>query len=194
MAFDLLARVRANPLNARILDGLADIGLPDCWLVAGCLYQTCWNLASGRPVDEGITDYDVFYFDDSDLSWEAEDREIRRLARLYGPAVELRNEARVHLWYAERFGPGYPRLASARDGIDRFPVAGTCIGIGWRGGRLEVHAPFGLDDMVAGVLRPNPLNPREDLFRMKAESYRRRWPWLRISDEPASLVPGRPLN
>ena len=64
-----------------------------------------------------IRDYDLFYFDDSDLSWEAEDRAIRRCAALFadlGVTVELRNQARVHLWYEMRFGHPSPRLLSSR--------------------------------------------------------------------------------
>ena len=185
---NFLARVRANPLNALLLDHLAGIGLADCWLVAGCLFQTCWNLGSGRPAEAGIADYDLFYFDDTDLSYEAEDREIRRLTAQFGPQLQLRNQARVHLWYPARFGRGYPRLVDACDGINRFPVAGTCMCIAADGrGGLRVHAPFGLGDMEAGLLRPNPLNLQPDLFLAKARSYQQRWPFLQIVDTPASL-------
>ena len=184
-----LARVRANPRNAELLDALSGLGLPDCWLVAGCLFQTCWNLASGRPPDEGIADYDIFYFDGADLSWEGEDRHIRRLADRFGPSVELRNQARVHLWYPDRFGGDYPVLSDARDGIGRFLVAGTCVGLAPDGrGSFRLHAPFGLADLEAGILRPNPLMQRPDLFRAKAESYRRRWPWLRVEEAPGTLA------
>ena len=44
----------------------------------GCLVQTVWNVLTGRAVDYGINDYDVFYFD-PDTSWEAEDAVIRKL-------------------------------------------------------------------------------------------------------------------
>ena len=77
--------------------------MPDAWLVSGCLVQTVWNVLTGRAVGYGINDYDVFYFD-PDTSWEAEDAVIRKLAaRLerLGIIVETRNQARVHLWYAE---------------------------------------------------------------------------------------------
>jgi hypothetical protein len=53
-----------------------------------------------------VKDYDVFYFDE-DLSWEAEDAVIQHLGVLtndLGVTVEIRNQARVHLWYKQRFG------------------------------------------------------------------------------------------
>jgi hypothetical protein len=59
----------SNPANRQLLDGLAELALPQCHLTAGCLFQTVWNVLSGRPPAENIKDYDVFYFDGSDLSW-----------------------------------------------------------------------------------------------------------------------------
>ena len=90
-----------NPVNRRLADELSRHALPDAWIVSGCLAQTVWNVRTGRAVDYGIADYDVFYFD-SDMSWQAEDAVIRRLQDAFadsGVTVEARNQARVHLWY-----------------------------------------------------------------------------------------------
>ena len=98
-----------------------------------------------------------------------------------GAVIEVKNQARVHLWYEQRFGSPYPRLTSARDGIGRYLVACTCIGIEAATG--AVHAPDGFGDLEAGIRRMNPLSGnRHDLFRRKAESYRARWPWLSIAE------------
>lgn len=177
-----LEAVRGDPANAMLLARLPSLGLPQGFLTAGCLFQAWWNRRSGRPPGEGVKDYDVFYFDDRDLSWEAEDAVIRRVRAAtagLGAEVEVKNQARVHLWYRERFGHDYPRLGSARDGIDRYLVACTCIGIELATGAL--HAPDGLGDLGEGILRPNPLTPAPGLFAAKAASYRERWPWLTIA-------------
>jgi len=169
-----------NPINAEILRRLPALGLAQAYLVAGCVYQAVWNRLAGRPVAAGIKDYDIFYFD-PDTSWEAEDRAIRAAGALFADLavpIELKNQARVHVWYGERFGAGYPPLTSSEDGIGRYLVACTCVGIRVEDG--AVHAPYGLADLWDGVLRMNPANPRPDLFRAKAESYRARWPWLEI--------------
>lgn len=170
-----------NPVNAAILHRLPELGLAEAHLVAGSVFQAVWNHVSGQKPAAGVKDYDVFYFDGSDLSYEAEDAVIRRAAALFADLdaiIELKNQARVHLWYPQRFGPGYPQLTTARAGIDRYLVACTCVGIAAE--TREVYAPFGLDQLWDGALRPNPLNHRPDLFHAKAESYRARWPWLRI--------------
>ena len=178
---EFLNGVNRNPINIELQGRLRSIRLRDCHLTAGCLFQTVWNGICGRPAHWGIKDYDVFYFDDADTSWEAEDQVIRRVAEVTADLsikVEVRNQARVHIWYPSRFGGDYPQLTSAHDGIDRYLISCTCVGIEVRSG--GIYAPNGLEELAKGTLRMNPLNPRPDLFRKKAESYRSRWPWLTI--------------
>ena len=175
-----------NPLNAILLSRLRDLALPQGHLVAGCLFQAVWNLQAGRPADHGVKDYDIFYFDDADLGWDAEDRVVRRVRAAVadlGVDVDVKNQARVHLWYGQKFGSGYPQLTSARDGIGRYLVACTCIGIAAQDESL--FAPFGFDELERGLLRINPHNPRPALFHLKAQSYRARWPFLTVVEDPA---------
>ena len=174
-----LADILANHNNRVILDRWNALALPDGWLVAGCLFQTVWNLQAGRAPDADIKDYDLFYFDPSDLS-EAGERNVQArvddvLADL-GVAIEASNQARVHLWYESYFGHPYGALHNTCDGIDRFLIPATCVGV--RPG--SIYAPNGLAMLYEGVLTMNPLIPHRDLFEHKAASYCARWPWLRI--------------
>jgi hypothetical protein len=75
MAMDFGFDVRKNPVNDAILSRWSQLDLPDSWLVAGCLFQTVWNLKSGRPPGASI----IFYFDPSDLS-ERSEREVQALS------------------------------------------------------------------------------------------------------------------
>jgi hypothetical protein len=134
-----------------------------------------------------VKDYDVFYFDDTDLSWDAEDAVIRRVQHAVadlGATVEVKNQARVHLWYEARFKSPYPQLRSARDGIDRYLIACTRVGIDLADQTL--YAPDGLDDLAAGILRMNPLLPMRELFLKKARDYQARWPWLQVVQPEAA--------
>jgi hypothetical protein len=175
--------VLRNPAVATLLARWPQFALPDGWLVAGCLFQTVWNLRADRPPAEGIKDYDIFYFDGADLSAAGEQavqQRVEAVAADLGIEVEAKNQARVHLWYPGWFGHPYPQLHSACDGIDRFLVRETCVGIrpalcgGW-----DVYAPNGLQGIADGTLSPNPLTDHKALFDAKAASYRRRWPGLR---------------
>jgi hypothetical protein len=86
---EFLAIALRNPVNTELLQRLRDLRIPQCHLTAGCLFQAIWNYRSGNPVDWGVNDYDVFYFDDSDLTEEAEDW-----------VIQLVSEATADLGYA----------------------------------------------------------------------------------------------
>ena len=90
---EFLTAALRNPANAIIAGELHDLALPDAWLVAGCLAQTVWNVATGRAVEFGINDYDVFYYD-PDTSWAAEDaviRDLRHRLAVLDVTIEARN-------------------------------------------------------------------------------------------------------
>ena len=177
------------PENAEILNGLDRLRLPDCYLTAGCLFQPIWNRKFNKPDLWGVKDFDVFYFDE-DLSWDAENEVIERAEERLGALsdrVEIRNQARVHLWYEERFGSPIEPLLTSRNGIDQFLIACTCVGI--EVSSRDLYAPNGMGDLSNGILRMNGNNPKPDLFTKKARDYQSRWPWLSVMDAAPTLVP-----
>ncbi|MFM2354395.1 MAG: hypothetical protein RLZZ528_131 [Pseudomonadota bacterium] len=182
----LLGIVRASPVLMRTLRLARDLDLPDWWLVSGAIYNEVWNSLTGRPSMFGVKDIDLFYFD-PDQSYEAEDRHIRRAATVFppDPPVELRNQARVHLWYPAHFGQPYPPLASSRDGIDRFACRTHCVGI--RMGTddsLTLYAPYGLDDIFAFRITPNPVLDNRATHEAKAKRQLVHWPELTVVPWP----------
>ncbi len=185
---DLLDLALADPANAAILARLPELGLADCWLVAGCLFGPVWDARSGYPPGSRTRDYDIFYWDD-DTSWEAENAAIEAAGALFGDLgveIELRNQARVPLWFEDHFGSPYPPSSGSAENIGRFIVACTCLGLRPHGGGFALCAPHGLDDLFAGILRPNPRNPTPDRFAAKCASYRARWPWLTVAADDAA--------
>jgi hypothetical protein len=188
-----LAAALRNPVNERIADELFDLALQDAWVVSGCLVQTVWNVRTNRAVDYGIADYDVFYFD-PDTSWRAEDEVIsglqRRLADL-GLKVEVRNQARVHLWYPQKHGLPYPALKSSTQGIDRFLTKNTQVGIRRTQDGFDVYAPNGFDDIADMIVRPNP-GPNFSVtnYEAKAKRWKILWPELTVIDAESLRRPG----
>jgi uncharacterized protein len=171
--------IARNEATRAILSRWPRVALPQSWLVAGCLFQTVWNIQSGRPPCAGIKDYDIFYFDSRDPSADAEAQIQSHVASVLGDLgvdIEVTNQARVHTWYMGYFGQSYPALRASEEGIDRFLVLETCVGIR----PDEIYSPHGLEGIYAGTLTPNPLTPYPDLFSRKCESYRERWNWLNI--------------
>jgi len=155
----LEAIIRSEPSLMATLVGLREMALPDSWIVSGAIYNNVWNALTERPSMTGVKDIDLFYFDAADLSYEAEDRVIRagaeRFAHLPVP-VEIRNQARVHLWYETHFRRPYAPLASSREAIDRFACLTHAVGVRLlESGEMDIYAPYGLDDMFSFRLVPN---------------------------------------
>ena len=174
------AIVRTDPDLMHLLERLRSIGLPQWRLVAGCLYQTVWNTLTQRPRGTGIKDYDLIYYDSDDPSWEAEDAVIRRVTKAtrdcVGP-VEVRNQARVHLWFGERFGGTYPQLSAADDSLRYYASIVHAVGVRLEhDGALDVAAPFGLDDAFAMIIRPNRTLANAASHTAKAARAKAIWP------------------
>ena len=180
---EFIAIVLRNPVNAAILDRLPSLKLPDAWLVSGALSQTVWNIRTGREPRYGIRDHDIFYFD-LDTSYEAEDAAISSCRNAFSdiPAtIEVRNQARVHLWYEQKFGAPYPPLTKASDGIDRFLMPSAQVGIRRSGDGYEVYAPAGFDDLENMVVRPNiTANFQAARYHEKAARWQALWPELTV--------------
>jgi uncharacterized protein len=175
--------VMADPTVAAILDRAPALGLGDWWLTAGALFQTVWNSLTGRSPGTGIRDADFFYFD-TDTSWAAEDTVIRAGADLFAGLpvpVEIRNEARVHLWYADRFGTPAPPFRDCADAIDSFAAVCCCYGVTVDSdGRPRVYAPHGYDDLFAMVVRPNRRLAPQHVYETKAARWQQPWPELTV--------------
>jgi hypothetical protein len=184
---DVLLR---NSTLAEVLTGAAVLGLPGWYLVAGCLYQTVWNVVTGRPPEAGILDYDLVYFDASDVSWQAENAVIQAGHKLFGdlPApVQIRNQARVHLWYEQKFGVPCPPHESTEAAIDTFEATTACLGIRLQpGGRWRVYAPHGLADVFNLTVRPNPVLAPRHVYQAKTARWQQQWPSLTVLPWPAS--------
>jgi hypothetical protein len=179
--------VRADPKLMQVLTTLRDLDIPDWRVFSGAVYQSVWNAQTGRPAGYGVRDYDVGYFD-PDVSWDAEDVVIKRVAAAFEPPlrdmVEVRNQARVHLWFEGKFGEPYTALRNTDEAPARFVAPAFAVGV-----RLEaddtisVVAPFGLDDVFGLVLRPNPDRPLAKGWTKAVTNALGRWPELRFLDQ-----------
>ncbi|PZG81910.1 hypothetical protein C1I97_35635 [Streptomyces sp. NTH33] len=188
----LRAVLSRNSVLTEVLERTATLDLPGWYVTAGCLFQTVWNVVTDRPPTSGIKDYDVFYFDADDLSREAEDDVIGAGREVFAdlPAeVEIRNEARVHLWYEDKFGVTCPPYESTEAAIDSFAATTCCLGVRLEaGGRWRVYAPHGLSDVFNLVVRPNPVLAPRSVYETKAARWRGQWPELTVLDWPSARV------
>jgi len=180
LAARLEAILRAAPDLMQVLGTARDLDLPDWMVFSGAVYGPVWNHLTGRAADHGLSDYDLGYFEALDTSYEAEDVVIRRVAAAFAPPlrelVEVRNQARVHLWFEDRFGEAYSPLACTAQALERFAAPAFAVGVRLElDERMSIFAPFGLEDVFAMRIRPSPRRRARALDRV-IEKVRARWP------------------
>jgi hypothetical protein len=154
------------------------------YIGAGCITQTVWNYLSNNPLDYGIKDIDFVYFDDKNLEVESEDRVIAKVKELYSNInieVDVKNEARVHLWYKKKFGCEILPYASLEVALNSWPTTATAIGIRKEiSNEFKVYAPFGLNDLFGKVVRPNKAQVTKQIYENKVSNWLNKWPDLKI--------------
>ena len=180
--------VRRTPPLLRVLFVARRLCLPDWLVFSGAVYQPVLNHLTGRPLDYGIKDYDLAYFEASDLSYEAEDGVISRVKAAFDQPlrsmVQVRNQARVHLWFEAKFGEPYTPLSCTAEALERFASATFAVGVRLEpDDRLHIETPFGLADLFALRLRPNPRRKTVHFARTSAD-VGRRWPEVVIENGP----------
>lgn len=130
----LRSSVQRSPRLMQVLRTIRALDLPDWRVFSGAIYQTAWNSVTGRHCDYGVRDYDLAYYDAFDLSYDAEDLVIRRVATAFEPPlremVEVRNQARVHLWFERKSASRIPRsrAPTTRSGASCAPRSPSAYG------------------------------------------------------------------
>lgn len=181
---ELIAIIRSEDWLMDALRKSKALEVEDDWIVAGAIYNTVWNRLTGLPSLQGVNDIDLFYFDSSDLSYEAEDRVIRKGETIFAGSsipVEIRNQARVHLWFGRHFGFEIEPIRDCRDSISRFASVGYCVGVRLDANdNIEVFAPYGLTDLFSFRIRPNRLCDNRQTHDKKAARAKSLWPELSV--------------
>ncbi len=88
----------------------------------------------------------------------------------------------MHLWFEEYFGIPYAPLMSSEESINRYASATHCVGLRLlrEDDRLDIYAPFGLDDIFDMVIRPNYALPNQPTHDRKAKRVKAIWPEVTV--------------
>jgi hypothetical protein len=150
---------------------------------AGAVTQTIWNSIFGNELTYGIEDIDIVYFNE-DISELAENNVIKTLTHKFKHIpfpLDIKNQARVHLWYKSKFGFEISPASSLNDAIDSWPTTSTAIVLRIDGyNNLEIYAPFGLDDLFSGIVRANKRQITSEIYNRKVQKWIKKWPDLKI--------------
>lgn len=179
----LLQILEENKSIQSILNRASTLNMPNWYLGAGGIVQTVWNIKHGFVPENGIKDYDLVYYDAKDISYESEDVFIQKGKELFkdiSVLVEIRNQARVHLWYEKHFGRPIDQYKSVEEAISTWPTTATSIGIRKMDDQFQVFAPFGLDDLLGLVVRVNKILITEKIYQDKVDRWIKIWPDLKV--------------
>ncbi len=154
----------------------------DYYVAAGSINQTIFNYYHGYPLDNGIDDIDIVYFD-KDTSYEKEDKIIKEVSELLKDInirLDIKNQARVHLWYGKKFGHEIDANKSVEEAISKWGTTVTCIGVRISNGKFKVYAPYGLNDLFKMTIRPVKDNFIKEDYDKKCAKWKEKWKLLTI--------------
>jgi len=179
----LISILKLNEVLYSMIEKANDIGLQDYYIGAGCVAQTVWNYQTGLELMNGISDIDFVYYDSNDLSVEKENKTIKRIIEMMAPCrikIDIKNQARVHLWYKDHFGYDIKPYDSIECAINSWPTTATSVGVRLENTELKVYAPFGLNDLFGMIVRANKAQITEEIYIQKVNKWKAKWPSLTI--------------
>ena len=182
---ELIGILTKSLLINSALDLTLRLNLQDWYIAAGAISQTVWNYMHGFELDEHIRDIDLVYFD-PDTSYDAEDKFVQLSEKLFADLpveIEIRNQARVHMWFHDHFGKEILPYKSTQEAIASWLTIPTCVGITLNEhDQIEVYSPYGLDDLLDMIVRPNLSRgiDSKPSYIEKTDRWKKVWPKLTI--------------
>lgn len=169
-----------------ILDYLAKLNLPNFYIAAGSIFQTIWNYYDNRPLNYGIKDIDIIYYDKDNLTKEVEQKLENQIIDFLKQQnlnyeVDIHNEARMHLWKKENENKDIDQYQNSEDAIAKWIATVHAIGITKEKGQIKVYAPYGLSDIFSRTIRPiKHKGNSQELYNKKVASWQSRFSNLNI--------------
>jgi hypothetical protein len=178
------AILRRAPLRMPVFEVVRSLALPDWAVGAGFIRAAVWDELSGYTTASPVDDIDVLYFDPMERDPQR-DLAIENQLREKQPTLpwSVRNQARMHV------RNGDSPYGSTGDALRFWLETPTCVAVRLdTQGRLEILAPYGLQDLFSMSIRPTPRGyerKAEYLSRVQQKRWHERWPNVRV-ELPAS--------
>jgi len=199
---ELVSIIIRDPVRRSVIEAMAALDLPDAWIAGGFVRNAVWDSLFGEGSTTPINDVDVVYFKaldsygvDQDTLleiiqkdwmnpvWEEEDTAVAALSSAVpGLSFEVKNQARMHI-SSVRIVAQEP-YKSMSDAVSGWVETATAIGIRMNeDGTFSVLAPYGLEDLFQGIIRPTqPAYSERARERADAKGWLTLWPKLRFEE------------
>lgn len=178
--------IKQNSDLVTILDYIYELKLPNFYIAAGSVFQTIWNYYDNKPLNFGIKDIDIIYYDPINLSKESEQKLEKTIEDHFKKAglnyeLDIHNEARMHLWKKDNENKNIDQYKNSEDAIDQWIATVHVIGITKENNEIKVYAPYGLSDIFSKTIRPiKHKNNSKELYNKKVASWQKRFENLNI--------------
>jgi hypothetical protein len=194
------------PLFRRVLRAVASLepSLPNAYLAGGCVRNSIWKTLF-PDCKLRINDFDIGFYDplgDRGQELAAKKTLSRTLKEITDAPFDVKNQYSFGRW---RPAEGDRRVdyGSVEDGIADWLHTATAVGLRletrsegspspkWlektalvehEGERYRIYAPYGLEDLFEGVVRPVPAHADSEAARTKGASYITACPSLKLKD------------
>lgn len=178
--------IKQNSDLVTILDYIYELKLLNFYIAAGSVFQTIWNYYDNKPLNFGIKDIDIIYYDPINLSKESEQKLEKTIEDYLKKAglnyeLDIHNEARMHLWKKDNENKNIDQYKNSEDAIDQWIATVHAIGITKENNEIKVYAPYGLSDIFSKTIRPiKHKNNSKELYNKKVASWQKRFENLNI--------------
>lgn len=164
----------ASPVG-EVLPAIAAVGLPDWWLAGGAVRNTVWRALFGPECGLRIKDFDVAFFDAAGDRAQELAAKAQLSAQFPQYEFDVKNQASFAVWRA-----GRQTYTSSEDGVANWLHTATAVGVRIDGaGQWQVFAPYGLDDLFQGIIRPSPAHTANPDAQQKGEGFLAKCPMLK---------------
>lgn len=183
---ELISIIESNTQLMKVFDALDHVGLEEYYIGAGVIAQSVWNNISGFLLDKGVSDVDVVYFDADNANESDEQKiidEMKDFLKDFPLWIDLKNQARVHTLYKEKFGYSIEPYISLEEAISSWATTSTAFGVRReKNGDWIIYAPFGIKDIFDMKIKANTRQITEEIYMAKVDKWLKRWP--KLSYEP----------
>lgn len=174
--FIRLQGILAKSPVGQVLPAIASINLPDWWLAGGAVRNTVWQSLFGASCQLVINDFDIAFFDA--LGDRAQELTAKATLESQYPdyKFDVKNQASFARWRS-----GRTPYNSTTEGVTDWLHTATAVGVRLNAdGQWQFFAPYGLEDLFAGIIRPTPAHTYNPDADRKAASFLQKCSSLRL--------------
>lgn len=174
-----------SPVIAAVIEVLSHREEVEYWVGAGAIAQTVWNSLTNKRPEYCLHDIDIVFFDEQEeesATEETRERELQSALQPLAVPLDVKNQARVHMWYERKFGYPIKPYRDLREAVQTWPTTATAVAVRMdqASGDLKVIAPYGLLDLLSLRVRPNKRQITKEIYEKYVARWSQCWPELRF--------------